>query len=275
MEFGPILRSMSRSKVRYGLIVLEIALTLAIVTNCVSLIRDAKAELGKDSGFDDEHILSVRSQPFAPEFKEADLRELAATGPRRSAAAARRQGRLEHPLFALAGGRELNGAQARRREGALAEDANLQRGRRHVRDARRIGSRRSRVPAGRSASGVAADHGSPREGASARRGRNSEGEDLAGRRDQPGIRAARVRSRLRARQTAGRPTATSTRSSASSTGFTTRTAGRSTSTPPSSRATRRTTWRGRPIWCGRSREPSPPSRPRSKRPSSPRTAVAT
>jgi putative ABC transport system permease protein len=70
MEFGPILRSMARSKVRYGLIVLEIALTLAIVTNCVSLIRDAKTELGKESGFDDEHILSVRSQPFAPEFKE-------------------------------------------------------------------------------------------------------------------------------------------------------------------------------------------------------------
>ena len=33
MEFGPILRSMARNKVRYGLIVLEIALTLAIVTN--------------------------------------------------------------------------------------------------------------------------------------------------------------------------------------------------------------------------------------------------
>lgn len=70
MEFGPILRSMSRNKVRYGLIVLEIALTLAIVTNCVSLIRDARTELGKESGFDDEHILSVRSQPYAPEFKE-------------------------------------------------------------------------------------------------------------------------------------------------------------------------------------------------------------
>ena len=40
MEFGPILRAMSRNKVRYGLIVLEIALTLAIVTNCVSLIRE-------------------------------------------------------------------------------------------------------------------------------------------------------------------------------------------------------------------------------------------
>ena len=29
MEFDPILRAMARSKVRYGLIVLEIALTLA------------------------------------------------------------------------------------------------------------------------------------------------------------------------------------------------------------------------------------------------------
>lgn len=70
MEFGPILRAMTRSKVRYGLIVLEIALTLAVVTNCVSLIRDAQKELGKESGFDDANILSIRSQPFAPAFQE-------------------------------------------------------------------------------------------------------------------------------------------------------------------------------------------------------------
>ena len=70
MEFGPILRAMTRSKVRYGLIVLEIALTLAIVTNCVSMIRDAQKELGKESGFDDANILTVRSQPFAPAFQE-------------------------------------------------------------------------------------------------------------------------------------------------------------------------------------------------------------
>ena len=31
MEFGPILRSMKRNKVRYGLIVAEFALTLAVV----------------------------------------------------------------------------------------------------------------------------------------------------------------------------------------------------------------------------------------------------
>jgi putative ABC transport system permease protein len=70
VEFGPIFRSLARSKVRYGLIVLEIALTLAVVTNCVSLIRDAQKELGKESGFDDENILSVRSQPFAKELQE-------------------------------------------------------------------------------------------------------------------------------------------------------------------------------------------------------------
>jgi putative ABC transport system permease protein len=70
MEFGPILRAMTRSKVRYGLIVLEIALTLAVVTNCVSLIRDAQKELGKESGFDDANIVTVRSQPFDPAFQE-------------------------------------------------------------------------------------------------------------------------------------------------------------------------------------------------------------
>ncbi|MEO8055670.1 MAG: FtsX-like permease family protein [Acidobacteriota bacterium] len=70
MEFGPILRAMTRSKVRYGLIVLEVALTLAVVTNCVSLIRDAQTQLGKESGFDDANILVVRSQPFAPAFQE-------------------------------------------------------------------------------------------------------------------------------------------------------------------------------------------------------------
>jgi putative ABC transport system permease protein len=75
MEFGPILRSMRRSKVRYGLIVLEIALTLAIVTNCVHMIREVRKELTRPSGFDDEHLLSVRSQPFAPEFRENGYRD--------------------------------------------------------------------------------------------------------------------------------------------------------------------------------------------------------
>ncbi len=69
MDLGPILRAMSRNKVRFGLIAIEIALTLAIVTNCVSMIRDARKELSRSSGFDDENLISVRSTPFDPVLK--------------------------------------------------------------------------------------------------------------------------------------------------------------------------------------------------------------
>ena len=75
MEFGPILRAMGRSKVRYGLIVAEIALTLAIVANCVNMIRSSRAEMATVSGFDDDNIISVRSTPFAPAFKEDGYRD--------------------------------------------------------------------------------------------------------------------------------------------------------------------------------------------------------
>src|SRR5262245_38821699 len=70
MEFGPILRSMRRNKVRYGLIVAEVALTLAIVANCVNMIRDYRGKLAIKSGFDDDNIIRVTSRPFAAAFKE-------------------------------------------------------------------------------------------------------------------------------------------------------------------------------------------------------------
>lgn len=70
LELGPILRSMKRSKVRFGLIVLEVALTLAVVANCITMIVDAKRQMSHPSGFDDENIISVRSIPFDPAFKE-------------------------------------------------------------------------------------------------------------------------------------------------------------------------------------------------------------
>jgi putative ABC transport system permease protein len=75
MEFGPILRSMRRNKVRYGLVMLEIALTLAIVSNCVNMIGDSRREMAKTSGFDDDNILTVRSTPFSPAFKENGYRD--------------------------------------------------------------------------------------------------------------------------------------------------------------------------------------------------------
>ncbi len=70
MEFGPILRSMRRNKVRYGLIVAEVALPLAVVSNCVNMIRDARHQMAIRSGFDDDNLIRVASRPFAPAFKE-------------------------------------------------------------------------------------------------------------------------------------------------------------------------------------------------------------
>jgi putative ABC transport system permease protein len=85
MELGPILRAMGRNKVRFGLIVMEVALTLAIVANCVAMIRDARAKMTRASGFDDANLVRVASTPFEKEFREegyldnalaADLRSL-------------------------------------------------------------------------------------------------------------------------------------------------------------------------------------------------------
>ena len=70
MELGPLLRSMKHNKVRVGLIVFEIALTLAIVANCVTMILDARNKMVRASGFDDDNILVVHSVPFDPAFRE-------------------------------------------------------------------------------------------------------------------------------------------------------------------------------------------------------------
>lgn len=70
MPFGPIFRAMTRNRARFVLIVAEVALTLAIVANCVGLIRQSRAELAKESGFDDANLLFVRSRPFAEAFRD-------------------------------------------------------------------------------------------------------------------------------------------------------------------------------------------------------------
>jgi putative ABC transport system permease protein len=70
MELGPILRAMSRNKGRFGLIVMEIALTLAVVVNCVAVILDARREMARSSGFDDDNIVVLDSRPFGAAFRE-------------------------------------------------------------------------------------------------------------------------------------------------------------------------------------------------------------
>ena len=45
-------------------------MTLAIVANCVALIRDARAKMTRVSGFDDLNLVRVTSNPFEKAFKE-------------------------------------------------------------------------------------------------------------------------------------------------------------------------------------------------------------
>lgn len=73
MEFGPIFRSLLRNRARVVLIVAEVALTLAIVANCMSLILDTRAQLAHESGFDDEHIVLVQSNPFAESLNQQEV----------------------------------------------------------------------------------------------------------------------------------------------------------------------------------------------------------
>jgi putative ABC transport system permease protein len=73
MELGPIFRALMHNKSRFWLIALEVALTLAIVANCINVMLDMRAEFFKPSGIDEESLLVVYTEPFAPEFKDEDF----------------------------------------------------------------------------------------------------------------------------------------------------------------------------------------------------------
>ncbi len=56
MEIVPILSAMRRNKVGAILIRLQIALTLAIVCSCLSIIQQYRAQVGRTSGIDEADI---------------------------------------------------------------------------------------------------------------------------------------------------------------------------------------------------------------------------
>jgi putative ABC transport system permease protein len=95
MNIGPILRAMKHNRTRVVLIVLEIAITFAIVTNCVNVILAERKKMTRPSGFDDDHIIRIHTRPFAPEYADmafldtaidADLRVLSSIPGVRAAA---------------------------------------------------------------------------------------------------------------------------------------------------------------------------------------------
>jgi putative ABC transport system permease protein len=70
MDIGPILRTLFRNKTRFILITLEVALTLAIVVNCINMMLDMKNQMDRPTGLDEENIIVVWSHPFMADFKE-------------------------------------------------------------------------------------------------------------------------------------------------------------------------------------------------------------
>lgn len=74
MEFGPIVRALSRNRMRVLLIVLQIGITLAVIANAVTMITSNREKMLKQSGFDDDNLLWVYSKPFAEQFNERSFR---------------------------------------------------------------------------------------------------------------------------------------------------------------------------------------------------------
>src|SRR5688572_17216389 len=72
MELGPVFRALVHNRARFLLISLEVALTLAIVVNCVSMVVDLRGKFLRPSGFDEENLVVVSLEPFAPAYQDAE-----------------------------------------------------------------------------------------------------------------------------------------------------------------------------------------------------------
>lgn len=72
LDIGPLCRALGRQRSRFVLIALEIALTLAIATNCVNLLLDLRGVLLRPSGLDEENQVVVIVRPFAEDLRSED-----------------------------------------------------------------------------------------------------------------------------------------------------------------------------------------------------------
>jgi putative ABC transport system permease protein len=61
------------NKTRFWLITLEVALTLAIVVNCLNLMMDMRGKFSRPTGLDEENLIVLRTEPFSPEYEDEDF----------------------------------------------------------------------------------------------------------------------------------------------------------------------------------------------------------
>lgn len=70
MEFGPIWRAMMRNKTGAVLIALQMAVTMAIMVNAVSIMQERSRMMARPSGIDEHNIFAISSIGFAADFNE-------------------------------------------------------------------------------------------------------------------------------------------------------------------------------------------------------------
>ena len=70
MEIGPIWRALLRNKTGAILIALQIAVTMAIMVNAVSIMQERSRIMARPSGIDEANIFTITSDGFAEEFNE-------------------------------------------------------------------------------------------------------------------------------------------------------------------------------------------------------------
>ncbi|MCD4750649.1 MAG: FtsX-like permease family protein [Thermoanaerobaculales bacterium] len=73
MEFGPIFRALLNNRTRFWLIIVEVALTLAIVVNCTSIFLEKRRSFNSPTGMDVENILVINTEPFGEDFAVQDF----------------------------------------------------------------------------------------------------------------------------------------------------------------------------------------------------------
>jgi len=70
MEIGPIWRAMMRNKTGAILIALQIAVTMAIMVNAISIMQERGRMMSRPSGIDEQNIFAISSVGFAENFNE-------------------------------------------------------------------------------------------------------------------------------------------------------------------------------------------------------------
>ena len=68
MEIRPILSAMLRNRTGAILVALQIAITLAVVTNAVFIIKQRVEKIGRPSGMDTDNLIFVQSYGYRPDY---------------------------------------------------------------------------------------------------------------------------------------------------------------------------------------------------------------